>query len=477
MVAVEGLLRDEPVSAGHFETLWSGLTQDFYHATIVPLLLLTVILAWLARPSTSEVQPAGFRQFQMVYLTAWAFCVAADWLQGPYVYALYDAYGFSSQDIAKLFVAGFGSSLVFGCAVGSVSDRFGRKACCLAYCVLYIISCCTKHFNEYHILMFGRITGGIATSMLFSCFECWMVSEHCSRMHFSSGLLSYMFGLMYSLMYFVAIGSGLCAQAVVDAVPMRALSSGSMVHVGGMTLPFDMAIVCLVIGGTIIMASWKENYGSESIGGGSSLMESLTDSAKVMTTDVRIVLLCVVVSCFEGGMYSFVFNWTPALESDKIPPPFGVIFALFMMACMCGASAATLMGDRIKPLPRLLVVFATSAGTFVAASRVSGGTAPTEHLMVCFVSFLVFEFCCGVYFPSIGVLKSEVVPERIRGTMYNIYRVPLNGLVVLLLLTELKMTRVFGLCALCMCTAALSVGAIAFARKSADEDIAFAKNV
>merc|ERR1719162_2375826 len=156
-------------------------------------MVVTLALAWQARPSTSEEIPAGFKKFQWAYLSVWCVCVAADWLQGPYVYALYSAYKFSGHEIAQLFVAGFGSSLAFGCVVGMVADRFGRKNMCLAYCVFYIISCCTKHFNDYHVLMFGRITGGIATSMLFSCFECWLVSEHCSRHKFSGGLLGYMF--------------------------------------------------------------------------------------------------------------------------------------------------------------------------------------------------------------------------------------------------------------------------------------------
>lgn len=48
---------------------------------------------------------------------------AGDWLQGPYVYALYAAYGFSKRDIGRLFIAGFGSSMVFGTVVGSLGDR------------------------------------------------------------------------------------------------------------------------------------------------------------------------------------------------------------------------------------------------------------------------------------------------------------------------------------------------------------------
>ena len=47
--------------------------------------------------------------FQRSYLTVYMLMVAGDWLQGPYVYALYEYYGFKIQDIGTLFIAGFGS--------------------------------------------------------------------------------------------------------------------------------------------------------------------------------------------------------------------------------------------------------------------------------------------------------------------------------------------------------------------------------
>jgi len=59
------------------------------------------------------------RKYLVVYLLA----ALSDWLQGPYVYALYDAYGYSQHDIAVLFVAGFGSSMVFGSFVGGMADQ------------------------------------------------------------------------------------------------------------------------------------------------------------------------------------------------------------------------------------------------------------------------------------------------------------------------------------------------------------------
>lgn len=48
---------------------------------------------------------------------------AGDWLQGPYVYALYQHYGFDRGDIGRLFIAGFGSSMIIGTVIGSLADK------------------------------------------------------------------------------------------------------------------------------------------------------------------------------------------------------------------------------------------------------------------------------------------------------------------------------------------------------------------
>jgi hypothetical protein len=58
------------------------------------------------------------------YLTVHtALSLAGDWLQGPHVYALYESYGMSKHRIELLFIAGFGSSLVFGTFIGSIADK------------------------------------------------------------------------------------------------------------------------------------------------------------------------------------------------------------------------------------------------------------------------------------------------------------------------------------------------------------------
>ena len=81
---------------------------------------------------SAEKDATSNRQWQALlrrYLTVYLLATLSDWLQGPYVYALYADYGFSQHDIAVLFVAGFGSSMVFGSFIGGMAgtQNFERR--------------------------------------------------------------------------------------------------------------------------------------------------------------------------------------------------------------------------------------------------------------------------------------------------------------------------------------------------------------
>lgn len=54
----------------------------------------------------------------------------------------------------------------------------GRKKAALTYAITYIIGCATKHWDVFGVLLVGRLFCGIATSLLYSAFESWLVAEH-----------------------------------------------------------------------------------------------------------------------------------------------------------------------------------------------------------------------------------------------------------------------------------------------------------
>lgn len=142
------------------------------------------------------------------YLATYLLATFSDWLQGPYVYAVYDSYGLSQRDILILFVACFTSSkctflccsiicvvyvlsfmsfsdfantfsartgLVLGSFVGALADWGGRRRVMLVYAATYTAGCATK--REYvHLDKSLGVVACIAVG--FVSFEFLSNTEH-----------------------------------------------------------------------------------------------------------------------------------------------------------------------------------------------------------------------------------------------------------------------------------------------------------
>ena len=381
-----------------------------------------------------------FKRFQWIYLVVYLCSIMADWLQGPYVYALYDHYNFSKQQIGILFIVGFGSSMIFGTFAGSMADRYGRRLSCQIYCVMYSISCLTKHSPDFNVLLFGRLTGGISTSILFSSFESWLVSEHNKRFFPAEWL-----NLTFSL---ATLGNGIMA--------ILAGQLGAMVRdaFDSLVAPFDLAIIFLIVALAMISLTWSENKGDNASLGPESAdsRPKFQIAMDTLKRDPKVLLLGGIQSCFEGSMYIFVFMWTPKLEPFFPDLPHGQVFGCFMACMMIGSSCVRyLMAARSPPALYMRDVFA------VAALSLAIPSVLVTNGYVTLSSFCVFEAVCGVYWPSMGIIKSKYVPEEVRATMYNIFRIPLNLIVVVVLynLGSISDDAVFATCAFLLGAAAV----------------------
>ncbi|XP_050253535.1 uncharacterized protein LOC126699636 [Quercus robur] len=395
----------------------------------------------------------AFNSFKNNYLLVYSLMMAGDWLQGPYVYYLYSQYGFGKGEIGQLFIAGFGSSMLFGTIVGSLADKQGRKRACVTYCIAYILSCITKHSPQYKVLMLGRILGGIATSLLFSAFESWLVAEHNKR-GFEQQWLSITFS---KAIFFgnglVAIISGLFGNLLVDTFAL------------GPVAPFDAASCFLAIGMAIILSSWTENYGDPSES--KDLLTQFRGAAMAIASDEKIALLGAIQSLFEGSMYTFVFLWTPALSPNDEDIPHGFIFATFMLASMMGSSLASRLMARssLRVESYMQIVFAVSSVSLllpivtsfmVAPSKVKGGSISFAGCIQV-VGFCAFEGCVGIFWPSIMKMRSQYIPEEARSTIMNFFRIPLNIFVCIVLynVNAFPITVMFGMCSIFLFVACL----------------------
>jgi len=369
-------------------------------------------------------------RFQRLYLPGFLLAMLADWLQGPFVYALYQGYGIDREHNGYLFVGGFGASAIFGTVVGSFADKCGRRKFAILYCLIYFGHCATKHWNFFGVLMLGRVLGGISTSLLFSVFDSWLVSES-QREGFDGEQLGNTFSLAYFGSSLAAIAAGQFGEIAANLAPLTPLGGG--MHYGGYVTPFDLSNVVLVLCMLYISSRWSENFGQSDGRSGGSFGKALG----AIVEDKRILLCGLICSSFESSMFIFVFNWTPCLmEPDQPVPPFGHIFTGFMIFCLLGTRLYAYFSKTMSVEQIGLAVMLGSAACHLTVFFV-------QNVQVRFGAFLVFEACVGLYFPMMGTLKGDIVPEDMRSTIYNIYRLPLNVIVLMPLLMNFSISTTF----------------------------------
>jgi Sugar-tranasporters, 12 TM len=86
-----------------------------------------------------------------------------------------------------------------------------------------------------------------------------------------------------------------------------------------------------------------------------------------------------------------------------------------------------------------------AVGVFAVASVAVACVAFAGNGDLAFTALNVFEMCVGMYFPVMGPVKGAIVPKDKdkRAAMYNLYRIPLNFIVLFSLFTDLTPTQSF----------------------------------
>ncbi|XP_042867551.1 molybdate-anion transporter-like isoform X1 [Penaeus japonicus] len=382
--------------------------EAFIYGSFSLLALMALALHFLSLKTKSQVTSANnphFKRFQYSFFLVYFMALFSDWLQGPYVYKLYEHYGYASNQIALLYVVGFASSVIFGTTTGPLADRFGRKKMALCFCIMYSFCCLTKLSSSFFWLFLGRVFGGISTSMLFSTFESWYVYEHTETHDFPSEWLSVTFSKATFWNGMLAINAGVFSNIFAETLSF------------GPVAPFMLAIPFLIMAGLIISQTWRENYGNQAIDLKKSCMEGLRS---ILFKD-SILFLGVVQALFEANMYIFVFQWTPVLGPGH--PPLGMVFASFMVCIMIGSSLYSMLFSKKYSAEQLLLM---AVGMAIVAMSLCIYSTSSNNLYLSFLAFLILEVGVGMYFPAIGYLRSQVIPEDLRAGIMNWFRVPTN---------------------------------------------------
>lgn len=159
--------------------------------------------------------------------------------------------GYPEKIVAALFTTGFLSGAVSGYFVGSLADRYGRRTACLVFCVTYSIACFSTLFRSLPLLFLGRMFGGLSTSLMYSAFESWMVTEfHKRDLGRAGASLSTIFGTMTTMNSIVAIVAGIFSEWIVELTSTK-------------RAPFMASAGCLVVAFWFISTYWVREALSE----------------------------------------------------------------------------------------------------------------------------------------------------------------------------------------------------------------------
>lgn len=351
-------------------------------------------------------------------------------MQGTHMYTLYLSY---DVNISALFLTGFLSGAIFAPFLGSAVDQYGRKASCIIYCLLEVIINLLEHCsNSFTLLLLGRVLGGISTNLLFTAFESWMTTEH-RKMHFPEEWLQQTYSAASVANGSMAIVAGILSQLLEDRLG----------HIG----PFQGAIVLTVLALLLVAFTWDENYGHHTNDqhGKDTLQQQFLDGWRATLQDSYIFRIGLIQALSEGAMYTFVFMWVPTLLSLHPPNglPTGCVFSSLMMSITIGGllfRPLEMVASRyLAPTPQVesevtaTIIYALAGLAMFFPACILGypilGNAWNLELVL--ASFVVMECCVGLFMPVQGTMRSKYVPDQLQGAILNIFRLPLNIIVVL----------------------------------------------
>ncbi|KAG5019239.1 hypothetical protein JHK87_015094 [Glycine soja] len=371
---------------------------------------------------------SAFNSFKNNYLIVYSLMMAGDWLQGPYVYYLYSTYGYGKGDIGQLFIAGFGSSMLFGTIVGSLADKQGfdqqwlsltfSKAIFLGNGLVAILS---GLFGN--VLVDTLALGPVAPFDAASCFlaigmaiilSSW--SENFGDPSENKDLLTQFRGAA------VAIASD---EKIALLGAIQSLFEGSMytfVFLWTPALsPNDEEIPHGFIFATFMLASML----------GSSLASRL-----MARSSLRVESYMQIVFAVSSAALMLPILTTVCYSS--------IILFSFLPSIL------------IKSHTILLYLVLVLEQFLVAPSGVKGGSISFSGCIQ-LLGFCAFESCVGIFWPSIMKMRSQYIPEEARSTIMNFFRIPLNIFVCVVLynVDAFPITVMFGMCSIFLLVACI----------------------
>jgi len=385
-----------------------------FFALVIIVSILFQVHLWRKEKKKVFQPSAEFRKFQRVYLVPFALFLMANWLQGQFLFSLYIEKGFNKVQIVILCITWVSSSLIFGTLVGPLADKYGRKLWCIFCGILSIFSCFFMVAENFAVAIIGRIIAGISTSIFYSSFEAWMVSEHNQKNYSQEWLTN-------------TLSLAAVVQALV-AMPAVFLGDIGVDKLGAMT-PVVLALVFFIIPMVLIYFQWTENFGNAEMRLSGVFLGVWSD----IRDDKSIPLVGVSQAFFEASLILLLFGMKVQVQELFTPlvDIYSVVFCTVMGCVIIGVSIFRVM------LQYLIPTVSIYRSILILSTICFGITYFVNENVTRFILLNIFAICCGIHVPCSATLRVQYIAEEHRAAIINFFRVPLNLVLIGILVTIL----------------------------------------
>ena len=351
------------------------------------------------------------------YLLAYLLARAAMWAKAPYIYTLFmSVHKFSFVEIGRLYLVDAVSALIFGPITGQLADKYGRKKFCRFYNYSVLINIILRLLGDRLTAYLAQIVTGFGSGLINTTFEAWVVSESDREfMGYGKEAERFRRKLFVKANLYDEIISILIL--IICAVVYSYL---------GIYAPFVISFTFSLLSLLVIAKNWKENALSKSETIMAQMKGALREFKKGEVLGIGLIE-GIVMACLN----MFLFSWTPILKqstSGGMNP--GFIFTSMVLTMIVGTKIC-----------KLLIVylycdyFISITGCLFFQGIFLILTYYKDSFLERLIFLCAFDGLIGFYNPVNSVIKSKILVEKYRALLMNLFRVPLNIYVIIVLLT------------------------------------------
>ena len=340
------------------------------------------------------------------------------WAKAPYLYTLFmTVHKCTIEDIHTLYLVEAVSALIFGPITGFLADKYGRKLFCQLYNISIIINVLLRMPGSRSLAYLAQVITGFGSNLMYTTFEAWVVSE--SEKEFKNAQKDVLFRekLFKKTNILDAVAniffSGICAT----------LYTGF-----GIYAPFWISIILSIISFFTINILWEDNKPLSESNQSTSIQikEALHEISNIK-------VLCI--GLIEGITLSifniFLFSWAPILkQSIEGEIRIGLIFIYMVLIMILG----------VKLYEIFIIYFDFDYYLSITACLFVQGTLfyityIDDRFFSRFFYLTLFLGFTGFYNPLNSIVKSNILIDKYRALLMNLYRIPLNIYIIIIVLT------------------------------------------